>query len=93
MAVEKTDFKGGTTVFDAKPAIVNKTLDADYYQSRQAMTAARRAKGRPAPEDIERHKLIAADMRAHPIPVVMRKWSISRNVIDKIRGEMSLGKL
>jgi len=83
--------KAGSSVVSSKPQIYNKTLEAEYY--RKLVEAIPQRKPKVAdPVKEERNRLIAADLRSLPLYMVVNKWGISPITVDKIRGDMDLGK-
>lgn len=74
----------------------NRTLEGEYYQQRQLEAdergAQRRAANDPNTEHHQRQLAIAADLRAMTRARVMLKWGITRYTIEKLYGEMCVGK-
>ena len=83
------------------PTVANKTLEAEYYQQRQAEQAAKKAIDKAKkPKRIngelvitDRVREIAADLRTHTRGYVAMKHNVSHVTVDKILGEMDLGNL
>ena len=70
--------------------ITNTVLEADYYRQRSEEATARRTKKVVVVD--ERLPLIAKDLRLMPQYAVKAKWHIGPALLNKILGDMSLGK-
>ena len=88
------------TRFQRRLPVGNRALDADYYRHRVEESEARREEVRLQKEHAkavaavkhDRYKQIAQDLRTMSDGQAMTKWHVSRTVLEKIRGDIYLGK-
>lgn len=72
----------------------NRTVTNDYYRHRYAEAVARRTTKVCIDEvAVQRRMHIASDLRTMAVAAVMLKWHTTQSTIDKIMGDMSLGRL
>jgi hypothetical protein len=88
---------GGSHIVHARPQMP-KALEVQYYQELDQQLQQRKAAKAPKPDrrgtPPERRAAIAADFRAGMSrAAVIRKWAVSRPVLDSIQGDMDVGLL